>query len=112
MQAVQVPLSPGDLCKRMSFGGSKISLDCLTGCLAPPLLPSPPHLFMLLNSRVTLSPEHTDHNGIIIVPKLPKKKKKKGVYGGVWGSKNLTAPRRRHNQLLLCQKFPGDKEGV
>ena len=37
---------------------------------------------MLLNSRVTLAPEHTDHNGIIIVPKLPKKKKR-GVGGGV-----------------------------
>lgn len=40
---------------------------------------------MLLNSRVTLSPEHTNHNGIIIVPKLPKKKKKGvRVVGGGW----------------------------
>lgn len=38
---------------------------------------------MPLNSRVTLSPEHTNHNGIIRVPKLPKKKGVR-VVGG-WG---------------------------
>lgn len=66
---------------------------------------------MLLNSRVTLSPEHTNHNGIIIVPKLPKKKKKKvcvlwGVGGSVRmvGSRNLAAPRRAVQSAIVVSE--------